>query len=324
VSTKSVHTANGPREGEEKTPSTSAEVILSTREGKVLRGDSVSLIQDIPSESVHLILSDIPYGIGLDEWDVLHHNSNSAFLGASPAQKAAGKVFKRRGKPINGWSEADRRIPVEYYEWCSTWATEWLRVLKPGGSAFVFAGRRMAARCIVALEDAGFNFRDLLAWVRPGAVHRAQRLSVVFDRRHDAPAADSWEGWRVGNLRPAFEPIVWSFKPYPVTIADNVLRHGVGAWNQGVLERYFGGVENVFECGMAEGERGLHPAQKPVRLMEALVELVTQPGQVVLDPFAGSGTTAVAARNLGRQYIAIESDPSACECIRKRLSTPRS
>ena len=50
--------------------------------------------------SVHLILSDIPYGIGIDDWDVLHKNTNSAYLGSSPSQKKAGSLFKKRGKPL--------------------------------------------------------------------------------------------------------------------------------------------------------------------------------------------------------------------------------
>src|SRR5262249_10220218 len=159
-------------------------------------------VKRLPSASFHLVLSDIPYGIGLDEWDVLHDNKNSALLGKSPAQARAGSVFRRRGKPINGWSEADGSIPREYQAWCATWASEWLRVLVPGGSAIVFAGRRLAPRAVVALEDAGFNFRDMLAWTRPRPVHRAQRVSVVFERRGRDDLANKWRGFRVGNLRP--------------------------------------------------------------------------------------------------------------------------
>src|SRR3546814_10218109 len=57
-------------------------------------------------------------------------------------------------------------------------------------------------RCITALEDAGFNLRDLLAWTRPRATHRAQRLSIVFDRRGDRAMAARWsrsEERRVGK-----------------------------------------------------------------------------------------------------------------------------
>jgi len=289
----------------------------------VLEGDSLDLLERIPDGSVHLILSDIPYGISADGWDVLHDNQNSALLGTSPAQQRAGAVFRRRGKPINGWSEADANIPREYYDWCARWARAWLRVLKPGGSAIVFAGRRLAPRCVTALEDAGFNFRDMLAWTRPQAVHRAQRLSVVFDRRGDADRARDWEGWRVGNLRPTFEPILWCFKPYRITIADNVVEHEVGAFNQDALVQHFGGVDNVLACGLEPGEGGHHPTQKPLKLLRALVELTTRPGHVVLDPFAGSGSTAVAAQEAGRRYLAIERDPAYCAVIRGRLQAAR-
>src|SRR5690606_18125588 len=118
-------------------------------------------------------------------WDVLHANSNSAYLGSSPAQARAGSVFKRRGKPLNGWSEADRRIPLEYQQWCASFAAEWYRILKPGATAFVFAGRRLSHRCISAFEDTGFTYKDSLAWLRDGAAHRAQRISEVFRRRGD-------------------------------------------------------------------------------------------------------------------------------------------
>lgn len=288
---------------------------------RVIHGESVAEMRNLPSESVHLILSDIPYGIGAEDWDVLHDNTNSAYLGSSPAQEKAGAVFKKRGKPINGWSEADRAIPRQYYEWCLTWAAEWNRVLKPGGTAFIFAGRRFGHRCTAAMEDSGFSFKDMLSWMRERAPHRAQRVSVVFDRRGDAGAADEWSGWRVGNLRPIFEPILWFTKPYKIgtTIADNALIHGVGPYNEDAMRRYQARPDNVFECGFGPGEGGLHPTQKPVRLMQALIELTTRPGQLVLDPFAGSGSTLVAAKHLNRDYIGIEMSADFVRISETRL-----
>jgi len=286
-----------------------------------LNEDCIKGMKKIPDEFAHLILSDIPYGIGVDDWDVLHENTNSAYLGKSPAQEKAGKVFKSRGKPINGWSEADRLIPKQYYQWCSSWAGEWLRVLKPGGSAIIFAGRRFSHRCIVAMEDAGFNLKDMLAWERERAVHRAQRLSVVFERRGNKQAATQWEGWRIGNLRPTFEPILWFTKPYKIgtTIADNVLCHGIGAYNQDIFEKYNKNVENIIRSGFFPGEGGLHPTQKPVRLMEILIELVTQKGHMVVDPFAGSGTTGLAAKRTGRDYLMFEKEKEYFEVAEKRF-----
>ena len=79
---------------------------------QVILGNSISELKNINKDSIHLILSDIPYGIGVDTWDVLHDNTNSAYLGSSPAQEKAGAIFKKRGKPLNGWSDADRLIPI--------------------------------------------------------------------------------------------------------------------------------------------------------------------------------------------------------------------
>jgi site-specific DNA-methyltransferase (adenine-specific) len=290
---------------------------------KVIEGDSTKKLRELPSNSVHLILSDIPYGIGAEDWDVLHDNTNSAFLGSSPAQAKAGAIFRKRGKPINGWSEADRAIPRQYYEWCLGWASEWFRVLMPGGTAFIFAGRRHSHRCVCALEDVGFSFKDMLGWVRERAPHRAQRVSVVYDRRGDRASSDEWQGWRVGNLRPSFEPILWFTKPYKIgtTIADNALNYGIGPFNEEEFLRYVRRPDNLLDCGFSPGEAGLHPTQKPVQLMQALITLTTRPGQIVLDPFAGSGSTAVAAQNLGRHFIAYEMSPDYVAICRKRLES---
>ncbi|MFV0368640.1 MAG: DNA-methyltransferase [Hyphomicrobiaceae bacterium] len=305
---------------ERKRHTSTAESIVSAPHG-IVHGDGIKGVRGLPDACVHMIASDIPYGISADDWDVLHDNTNSALRGSSPAQSKAGAVFKSRGKPINGWSEADRRIPHQYYDWCTNWAGDWYRVLKPGSSVFVFAGRRYAHRCICALEDAGFSFKDMLAWMRDRAPHRAQRVSVVYERRGDVQAAARWEGWRVGNLRPRFEPVLWFTKPYRIgtTIADNALKHGVGPYNEAALLRYVSRPDNVLDIGFAPHETGLHPTQKPVRLMQALVEIATQPGQLVLDPFAGSGTTLLAAQASGRKYLGFEMQKDYAETARLRL-----
>jgi site-specific DNA-methyltransferase (adenine-specific) len=115
--------------------------LLEESTDSLLVEDCVSGLRHLATESVHAIVTDIPYGISAEEWDVLHNNTNSALRGTSPAQARAGSVFKTRGKPINGWSAADRAIAAEYQAWCGSWANEWFRLLKPGASAIVFAGR---------------------------------------------------------------------------------------------------------------------------------------------------------------------------------------
>jgi site-specific DNA-methyltransferase (adenine-specific) len=289
---------------------------------QVQQGDCKELLQDILENSIHAIISDIPYGIGIDDWDVLHQNTNRAYLGSSPAQANGGSTFKKRGKPINGWSEADRLIPYEYQNWCATWAAECFRVLKPGGSALIFSGRRFSHRCTNAFEDSGFLVKDTLAWVKDKAPHRAQRISVVFDRRGNEDASQEWEGWRVGNLRPLYEPILWFVKPYPIgtTIADNILLHGVGAYNNDAFHKYCKVQENIIFAGLNKNEGGLHPTQKPLKLMKALIELVTKENQIILDPFMGSGTTLVAAKQLNRHYIGFDQNSDYVQITRERLN----
>ena len=297
---------------------------------EILLGNSIELVKQFSDDSIHAIISDIPYGIGYDDWDVLHDHKNTAYGGASSAQEAAGGLFKRRGKPLNGWSEADKKIPQEYQAWCSLWAPDWLRVLKPGASCFVFAGRRYAHRCIIAMEDAGFTFKDMLAWEKDTAPHRAQRLSAVYSRRGDEINAKRWTGWRVANLRPLFEPILWFQKPYKTggAIADNRLDNEVGAWNEAALQKYNQQVEgkavfsNIIKVKATSADRGKHIAQKPLKQMELLVELVTTEGQTVLDPFMGSGTTCLAAKSLNRRYIGIDIDPQNILVANERLAAP--
>lgn len=293
----------------------------------VICGDSIKEIKKISDNSIHLILSDIPYGISFDEWDVLHNNTNSALLGKSPAQDKS-SVFKTRGKPLNGWSEADKQITLEYYQWCSKWASEWLRVLKPGASCFIFAGRRYAHRCICALEDAGFIFKDMLSWQKDAAAHRAQNVSVVLKKRNDIINAEKWNGWKLGNLRPLFEPILWFMKPYAIgdTLTDNIIQNEVGGYNESAIKNNSllnQGLEicsNIIKCKAEKSDRGLHPAQKPIALMKYLIELTTIKGQTVLDPFCGCGSTLQAAKELDREYIGIEINPNYYNTVCKRLN----
>lgn len=285
---------------------------------KIINDDCVKHLKKLDENSVDLVLSDIPYGISLDEWDVLHKNTNSALLGSSPAQ--AGKSgFKRRGKPLNGWNDADRNRGKEYYEWCLTWTKDLFPAVKPGGSVFIFGARRTLHRAILAMEDSGFILRDVLSWKKQNAHHRAQRLSIVLERRKLDEEAEKWKGWRLGNLAPIYEPIAWFFKPYDITITSNILEFGVGAMNTSINKKYGADDTNLLNFWFDKKEKKYHEAQKPVSVNKYLIELTTRENQTVLDPFIGSGTTAVAAKILNRNYIGFEIDKNYAEISEKRL-----
>ena len=180
----------------------------------------------------------------------------------------------------------------------------------------------MAPRCICALEDAGFTFKDMIAWMKDKAPHRAQRISVIYNRRKDFENEQKWTGWRVGNLRPIFEPILWFTKPYTLggTLADNVRDYGVGAFNNDAWKNYTDDCSNTIKVVSKKSDHGLHPTQKPIELLRALIELSTVENQLVLDPFCGSGSTLLAAYELKRNYIGIDNNANYVEVAKKRLS----
>ena len=285
----------------------------------ITHGNCLDYLPQLGDQSIDCLLSDIPYGISLDEWDVLHDNTNSALLGQSPAQMGK-SGFKRRGKPIQGWSAADRNIPKEYQDWCYSWATQVYPKLKDGASVFVFCARRTMHRALIALEDSGFLVKDILIWEKPSAHHRAQKLSGILEKRGLSAEAKAWEGWRLGNLAPIWEPIAWLFKPYSYTITDNVLQHGVGAINVADAQTDDKSPTNLLKYRFEPNEPRFHEAQKPIRLLEFLIRLTTRENQIVLDPFIGSGSTAVACQNLNRQFIGFEINPEYVMITNQRLA----
>lgn len=190
-----------------------------------------------------------------------------------------------------------------------------------GASCFIFAGRRLAHRVIIAFEDAGFVFKDMIGWNKKNAMLKAQQISKVYERRKDLENSEKYKEWRVGNLRPVFEPILWFIKPYKIggTISDNMIENGVGAYNLEKWKKYSPKGNNYIEIQSLASDKGKHPTQKPLELMKALIELSTKKNQLILDPFAGSGTTLLAAKELNRNYIGFELNNNYFNIAQERL-----
>ena len=157
----------------------------------------------------------------------------------------------------------DYDVPsVEVWEEC-------LRVLKPGGHLLAFAGTRTQHRMAVRIEDAGFEIRDMIAWVYGSGFPKSHNVGKAIDKAAGAerevvgqyevtrdlsggswadlhgkpnaatlhnitapatPDAERWQGWGTA-LKPALEPITVARKPFSGTVAANVLEHGTGAIN---------------------------------------------------------------------------------------------
>lgn len=279
----------------------------------------------------------------------------------------------------------DYDVPSE-----AIWA-ECLRVLKPGAHLIAFSGARTYHRMAVRIEDAGFEIRDMGAWLYGSGFPRGQQLKGEH------------EGWGT-TLKPAHEPFVMARKPFKGSVTGNMQTHGTGALNieacrveggrwpaniihdgspavveifpenagaaapvrgteqsevtNGIYGKYNGRVPGQFYGDKGSASRffycakasrsdrnfGLddpgpqfihgstlrqientatsgnnHPTVKPIALMRHLIELVTPAGGRVLDPFAGSGSTGVAAIQGGFGFVGFELDAHFAGIAARRI-----
>jgi len=276
----------------------------------LMLGDCLERMKEIPNGSVDAVISDIPYGISFASWDVLHNNTNTALLGASPAQDKRG-LFKTRGKPLNGWSKGDKNRGSEFHFWCCTWLSELLRITKPCSPVLIMCGRQLQHRFTLAAEDCGFTYKDYFVWDKASSPFRAQRVDKVLQGR----GIEQQTNDRLGNLAPMHEPIVYLTTPYKqgTTITDCYIKDKLGCFDADTA------TNNIIRVN-SKVENKVHETQKPIELMEILVKLVTKEGHTVLDMFMGSGTTGLAAKNLNRKFIGIEKDETYFKIAQDRIA----
>ena len=373
-------------------------------------GGVMDVLGELADESVHAVVTDPPYELGF-----------------------MGKV----------WDSTGIAYDVEVWR-------EHLRILKPGGHLLAFGGSRTYHRLACAVEDVGFEIRDMIEWVYGSGFPKSLDVGKALDkavgveretwleerngggtmpgqayeggfsqpnrlRVASGPATDAakqWDGWGTG-LKPAHEPVVVARKPFEGTVAENVLRHGTGALNVGACRvgtdgrphrvktadkgkeaatvfpgrgsgwcvgttaqgrfpanlihdgsdevlalfphvkspkqyektqaawrvpgyghrdsrhqsQEYGDTGSaarffyVAKASKAErGEGNSHPTVKPLALMKYLCKLVTPPGGTIFDGFAGSGTTLLAARELGFHAIGCDNDEASCRIAASRLT----
>lgn len=156
-----------------------------------------------------------------------------------------------------------------------------------------------------------------------GAQNRS-KTDFAIRARYVSVEAQQWRGWYYGvnALKPTIEPILLAQRPVEGRAIDNVRTYHTGALNLGALDAKYGGwPDTILEHDKARrSEHGsTHPSVKPVSLVEDLCLLLCPPGGHILDPFAGTGTTGVAAQNHGFDCTLIEANPEMESVIRRRL-----
>jgi DNA modification methylase len=176
----------------------------------------------------------------------------------------------------------------EFIEFLSVFLEYTKEVSQTGTIVFVFMDWRHIYELLTAARGLGLEFKNLVVWSKTnagmGSFYRSKHELIAVFKNGDAPHLNTFELGQHGRYRTN----VWEYA-------------GV----------------NTFREGRAE-EIAMHPTTKPVALVADAIRDVSRRGNIVLDPFAGSGTTIIAAEKTGRKCYALELDPAYCDVIVRR------
>lgn len=230
---------------------------------KIVCGDAVETMRQIPDASVDLVVTSPPYNL-----------KNSSGNGM---RKTINIGFWKNSALRNGYSHYDDNIPHDQYvKWQRKILTESMRVLKDDGAVFYnhkwrVQNRLLQDRCDIV---GGFPIRQIIIWKRSGGIN-----------------------FNLGYFLPTYEVIYMiaktNFKLLPKASA----------------------IGDVWEINQEMSND--HPAPYPLELVDRIISSTS--AKIILDPFMGSGTTAVSAKGLGRNYIGIELSPEYCQSAEKRI-----
>ena len=142
----------------------------------VYAGDCIEVLRSLPDASVHAVVCDPPYGLEFmgREWDGADGFRRS--LNAADAGRE--NVFGRTSS-----TSPEYRADATFQRWCEAWASECLRVLKPGGHLLAFGGSRTWHRLAAGVEDAGFEIRDSIAWLYGSGFPKSLDVAKAIDKR---------------------------------------------------------------------------------------------------------------------------------------------
>lgn len=296
---------------------------------EIIQGDCRDVLPKLAEQSVSACITDPPYN-----YEFVGHkwNADEITRRTRRARANGSKILVKNipyGSGLAGgvrnekWYKRNRENTLEYQNWCLEWGKQVFRILKPGGVVAVFNSTRTIAHVQVALEAAGFFARDCIVYRRPSGIPKGLNLRAKLKQKnHDD--FESWSGWH-SCLRNEWEAIAVLQKPLEQNYINTFMKYEVGLF---FTENPDGSFQsNIIEHIRKghEDDYNIHCTVKPLALMEKLVEMFVPPSSkhIVLDPFAGSGTTLVAARNLGRSYIGIEIVPEYVQIIERRLMPNR-
>ena len=299
---------------------------------KVTYGECVEMMKKIPENSIDMVCTDPPYfldGLGND-WnkESLDNKGSSAVVGNLPK----GMKF-------------DRNQSKKFNEFYAKVSSEVYRILKPGGAFISFSSPRLYHSMTMAIEDAGFEIRDMLGWVYTQSQVKAFSQDHIIEKdkhlneEQKKTLKDACNNWKTPQLKPAIEPMCLAVKPIEGRYIDNFQKYGTGLMNTSAEtktgEGYFPSniittdkieetMDNVFLVSKPnrteKGEYNTHLSVKPAKLICHLIKLFTKEDAIVLDPFMGSGTTAVACVQSKRRYVGFEINKEYITITERRIN----
>jgi site-specific DNA-methyltransferase (adenine-specific) len=255
---------------------------LALREqgGELWHSDVMALLGKLPDRSVDLVVTDPPYNIGKEDWDE---------LGSLDA----------------------------YVDWCDSWLTEVARVLAPHGSAYVCGFSEILAD-VKARSAKRFAGCRWLVWYYKNKAN----LGRDWGRSHESILHLRGEDARI-DVDAVRVPYNGHTTKYPARIQAVSSQYGRGVrrdkWEPHPLGAKPRDVIEVPVICNGMSEKTPHATQKPEALIEKLVIASSTQGQLVVDPFVGSGTTAVVAARLGRKWLAGDADARYVGLARERV-----
>ena len=191
----------------------------------------------------------------------------------------------------------DRFSHDEYFDFTRRWLEQVCRVVRPNGNILVFGSFHNIYLIGFVLEHVlGRRILQQITWFKPNAQPNITgRLPTE---------STEYIIWACNNTPELATRWTFNYRESKVIGGGKQLRN---MWQ--------------FPCTpRSERRAGSHPTQKPVELLERIVRLWTEPGDLILDCFLGTGTTAVAAERLGRKWVGIEREPQYAEIARARIA----
>lgn len=258
---------------------------------KVHQGDCLKLLARMKTGSVHLAFADPPFNIGY-EYDTYH----------------------------------DRRTADDYLGWSQQWMGEIVRVLRPDGTFWLAIGDEYAAELkVLATRELGLTCRSWVVWYYTFGVNCKQKFSrshahllhFVKDPKHftfnveaiRVPSArELVYGDKRANPTGRLPDDTWILRPQDLPEGFTA---DADTW-------YFPRV-----CGTFKERSGWHGCQMPEQLLGRIIRASSNPGDLVIDPFGGSGTTLAVAKKLGRSFMGLELSQAYAKRITERLADIR-